>query len=173
MSVKCYVPGILPRWLQSVVVVEDIQRCKALLEVEDQDKQVILEQLKNLTEKIPSREILDETKIGNTYSFLTYRSCLFASFHFLELSVQHMVLTFCATANLSGSTTELGLFVASIIHLIFNFRFCCSASTLIPSTLCNLLYFSKSASFLIDTLQSLFSFIISRCFFYSYRPIIL
>lgn len=45
-------------------MVEDIQRCKVLLEIEDQDKQVVIEQLNQLEQKIPSKEVLEETKIG-------------------------------------------------------------------------------------------------------------
>lgn len=48
------------------MVVEDVQRCKALLEIENQDKAVILEQLDQLDMKIPSKQVLEETKIGKT-----------------------------------------------------------------------------------------------------------
>lgn len=51
-------------YLQRVVVVEDIKRVTALLQIEDQDADVILEQLDKLAEKIPSREVLEETGLG-------------------------------------------------------------------------------------------------------------
>ncbi|XP_067932479.1 transcription elongation factor A N-terminal and central domain-containing protein 2-like [Watersipora subatra] len=60
--------------LRGVVVVEDIQRCKALLEIENQEKNVILEQLKALEKKVPSREVLEETKIGLTLNRLRKHS---------------------------------------------------------------------------------------------------
>lgn len=46
------------------MVVEEIQKAKLLLEIEDQDRDIILDELKKLEEKIPSREILEETKLG-------------------------------------------------------------------------------------------------------------
>lgn len=46
------------------MVVEEIQKAKALLEIEDQDREIILDELTKLEEKIPSREILEETKLG-------------------------------------------------------------------------------------------------------------
>lgn len=45
-------------------MVEDIQRCKVLLDIENQDLNVIHQQLDELGDKIPSREVLEETKIG-------------------------------------------------------------------------------------------------------------
>jgi len=45
-------------------VVEDIKRIKSLLEITDQDSEVILDQLNLLEQKIPSKEVLLETKLG-------------------------------------------------------------------------------------------------------------
>lgn len=44
---------------------EDIKRIKALLDIEEQHESVLLEELSKLEGKIPSREVLEETKIGN------------------------------------------------------------------------------------------------------------
>ncbi|KAF6039553.1 TCEANC2 [Bugula neritina] len=52
--------------LKRVVVVEDIKRIKSLLEITDQDSEVIFDQLKLLEQKIPSKEVLLETKLGLT-----------------------------------------------------------------------------------------------------------
>lgn len=45
-------------------MVEDIKRCTALLTIEDQSVDVLVEELDRLSEKIPSREVLQETGLG-------------------------------------------------------------------------------------------------------------
>ena len=46
------------------MVVEDVKRATALLQIENQDTEVTIEQLDKLREKIPSREVLEETGLG-------------------------------------------------------------------------------------------------------------
>ena len=53
-----------------MVVVEEIKHAKAVLSVSGQRVEVILEYLRKLQKRIPSREILLETKIGHVVNKL-------------------------------------------------------------------------------------------------------
>jgi len=50
--------------LQGVVVVEDLMKINTLLRVADQDNAILVQSLEQLSQKIPSRDLLRSTKIG-------------------------------------------------------------------------------------------------------------
>jgi len=47
-----------------VVIIEDILKFKTLLQQPDQNREIILDCLQKLDQKIPARDIIKSTKIG-------------------------------------------------------------------------------------------------------------
>ena len=79
---SCSISHICMSMFQGVVILEEIYRQKAIIKVPDQSAANLLAALAKLDEKIPSRDILQKTKIGKiNYTILVCNKSKWVQVH--------------------------------------------------------------------------------------------